>query len=359
MGRLPRLVAATGIALLLAVVGLSRCTSVDHSEGGAEVIATGLDVPWGLDFLPDGDALVAERPTGRIYRVPAGGGEPVDVGTVPGVADIGEGGLLGLAVNPLYIHDAMVYAYLTTETDNRIIRFHLVPGDTTIVDVQVVVEGIAMSGVHNGGALAFGPDGMLYAGTGDAGDSSRAQDPASLNGKILRIDPVGVPPRDPANPDPDSLVWSMGHRNVQGLTWDEDGRLWATEFGQNAFDEVNLIEAGGNYGWPEVEGMGDDPAYVNPKVTWTTDEASPSGAAVLGDALYVGALRGQRLWRVPLSGEDVGEPEALLEGDYGRLRNVVAAPDGTLWITTSNRDGRGEFDSDDDRILRLGVDGAS
>ncbi len=151
----------------------------------------------------------------------------------------------------------------------------------------------------------------------------------------------------------------MGHRNVQGLTWDEGGRLWATEFGQNAFDEVNLIEAGGNYGWPAVEGMGDDPEYVNPKVTWTTDEASPSGAAVLGDAVYVGALRGQRLWRVPISGGDVGEPEALLEGDYGRLRNVVAAPDGTLWITTSNRDGRGEFDSDDDRILRLDPDGGS
>jgi glucose/arabinose dehydrogenase len=361
MGRLPRVVAAVGIAALLAVVGLSRCTDVDHSGGDADVMATGLDVPWGLDFLPNGDALVGERPTGRIYRIPAGGGEPVHVGTVPGVSDVGEGGLLGLALNPLYIHDAMIYAHPTTETDNRIIRFHLVPGDTSIVDVQVVVDGIAAAGVHNGGALAFGPDGMLYAGTGDAGDSSRSQDPAGLNGKILRIDPVGIPPRRDPNPDPDSLVWSMGHRNVQGLAWDDDGRLWATEFGQNEFDEVNLIDPGGNYGWPEVEGVGGDERFVDPRVTWTTDEASPSGAAILDDVLFVGALRGQRLWRVPLDDEEVAAdgPVALLEGAYGRLRNVVAAPDGSLWITTSNRDGRGEFDAEDDRILRLDPDGGS
>ena len=359
MGRLPRVVLAAGMVALVAAFGLSRCSAVDHREGDAEVIATGLEVPWGLSFLPTGDVLVGERMTGDIYQIPAGGGDRELVGTVPDVEAIGEGGLLGIAVDPLFIHDSFVYAYLTTRTDNRIVRFRLDPAEPRVYDLEVVLDGIAMASVHNGGALAFGPDGMLYAGVGDAGEPARAQDPDSLNGKILRMDPLGNPPLENPNPDPDSLVWSMGHRNVQGLAWDDDGRLWATEFGQNAFDEVNLIEPGSNYGWPDVEGVGDDPRYVNPQVTWTTDEASPSGAAFLDGALYVGALRGQRLWRVPLDDGEAGEPVALLEGDYGRLRNVVAGPDGTLWITTSNRDGRGEFDDGDDRVLRLDPDGGS
>ena len=165
-------------------------------------------------------------------------------------------GCSGMAVDPLFIHDSFVYAYLTTETDNRIMRFRLEPDEPGIYDLEVILDGIAAAGNHNGGALAFGPDGMLYAGVGDAGNPDNAQDPDSLNGKILRMDPLGNPPTEDPNPDPDSLVWSMGHRNVQGLAWDDDGRLWATEFGQNAFDEVNLIEPGGNYGWPEVEGDG-------------------------------------------------------------------------------------------------------
>jgi glucose/arabinose dehydrogenase len=362
MGRLARVVFAAGLAILLAAVGLSRCDDVDHSGGAAEVMATGLEVPWGLSFLPTGEALVAERMTGDIYLIPSAGGERRLVGTVPGVQAGGEGGLLGLAVDPLYIHDLFIYAYMTSEEDNRIVRFRLRPDEPEIYNFEVILDGIAKAGNHNGGALAWGPDGMLYAGVGDAGNPATAQDPDSLNGKILRMDPLGKPPVDDSNPDPDSLVWSMGHRNVQGLAWDSDGRLWATEFGQNAFDEVNLIEPGSNYGWPEVEGTGGGDRYVDPLVTWATDEASPSGAAILDDVLYVGALRGQRLWRVPLSGDSVGEPEALLEGDYGRLRNVVAGPDGQLWVTTSNRDGRGAADGDDDRVLRLdpsALDGAT
>ena len=231
-------------------------------------------------------------------------------------------------------------------------RFRLEPDEPGIYDLEVILDGIAAAANHDGGALAFGPDGMLYAGVGDAGNPDNAQDPDSLNGKILRMDPLGNPPIDHPNPDPDSLVWSMGHRNVQGLAWDDDGRLWATEFGQNAFDEVNLIEPGGNYGWPVVEGMAGDSRFIEPKVVWTTDEASPSGAGILDDVLYVGALRGQRLWRVPLSDGEAGEPEALL----GRLRPASQRgrrPDGMLWITTSNRDGRGEADGDDDQMLRL------
>jgi glucose/arabinose dehydrogenase len=351
--RLPVVVATVGVATLAATLAIGYASRPDHSNGDAEVMATGLEVPWGLAFLPDGDALVGERETGRIYQVPKDGGDRTLVATVPGVVADGEGGLLGIALDPLFIHSghAFVYAYLTAESDNRIVRFHLDPDGSGIYDMQVILDGIAKAGFHDGGALAFGPDGVLYAGVGDAGVPERAQDPESLNGKILRMTTTGQPPLAPTNPDPDSLVWSMGHRNVQGLAWDSDERLWATEFGQNTFDEVNLIEPGKNYGWPMVEGVGDDPAYVDPLVTWSTAEASPSGAAIAGDSLYVGALRGQRLWRVPLTGGATGEPGALLDGQYGRLRNVQAAPDGSLWITTSNRDGRGDPSDADDQIL--------
>ena len=358
---LARVVATLGLVVLVLAVLVWWTGRADHSDGDAEVMATGLEVPWGLAFLPTGDALVGERTTGRIYEIPAAGGERTLVATVPGVVPGGEGGLLGIALDPLFMHSghSFVYAYLTAESDNRIVRFQLDPTEPEVTNFQVLVDGIAKAANHDGGALAFGPDGMLYAGVGDAGVPSRAQDPASLNGKILRMDPLGHPPVIDTNPEPDSLVWSMGHRNVQGLAWDSDGRLWATEFGQDTYDEVNLIEPGKNYGWPEVEGVGHDPRYVDPQVTWSTDEASPSGAAIMGTTLYVGALRGERLWSMTLTKHGAEQPVALLEGEYGRLRNVVAAPDGSLWITTSNRDGRGDPDGDDDRVLRLQLGSAS
>jgi glucose/arabinose dehydrogenase len=314
------------------------------------VVAANLEVPWGVAFLPDGDALVSERTTARILRVPAGGGEPEEVMTVPGVqTDAGEGGLLGLAVSPDFERDGLVYAYLTSARDNRIVRMELEGGG----EPEVVFDGIQASTIHNGGRIAFGPDGMLYAGTGDAGNTSLAQDPSSPNGKILRLEPDGAVPDD--NPRDGSPVLSLGHRNVQGLAWDDRDRLWATEFGQNTFDEVNQIRPGRNYGWPEVEGDGTGGGrFVAPAVTWPTSEASPSGVAYADGALYVGALRGQRIWRIPLDGRSAGRPEALLDGEYGRLRSVAAVPGGDeLWATTSNRDGRGDPAEADDRIIRL------
>jgi glucose/arabinose dehydrogenase len=316
--------------------------------GAPQVIAQDLDVPWGLAFLPGGDALVAERDTGRVLRLAAAGGEPREVYQVPGVAAGGEGGLLGLAVSPAFGDDGRVYAYLTAEQDNRIVRFRL-DGAAP----EVVVDGIAKGRNHNGGRIAFGPDGMLYAGTGDAGDTSRSQDPASLNGKILRMTPDGEPAT--GNPGAGSPVFSLGHRNVQGLAWDADGRLFATEFGQNDLDEVNLIEAGRNYGWPVVEGTGDTGGgrYTNPLITWPVRDASPSGIAIAGRTAYVAALRGERLWTLRLDGRTVGEPSAELTRRYGRLRTVQVAPDGALWLTTSNTDGRGDTRDGDDRILRF------
>jgi glucose/arabinose dehydrogenase len=312
-------------------------------------VATGLQVPWGVAFLPGGDALVSERATGRILRIPAGGGEPRVEVTVPGVDPAaGEGGLLGVAVSPGYADDGLVYAYLTTAEDNRIVRFRL--GE----EPEPVLTGLARGQIHNGGRIAFGPDGMLYAGTGDTGDTSLPQDPGSLNGKILRMEPDGSVPDD--NPGP-TLVYSSGHRNVQGLAWDADGRLWATEFGQSEVDEVNLIRPGADYGWPGVEGAGGGEGTIDPVVTWPTSEASPSGAAIVGDDLYVAALRGQRLWRVPLEGEGAGAPVAELDGELGRLRTVEVAPDGSLWVATSNTDGRGSPEPGDDRIVRVAPPG--
>jgi glucose/arabinose dehydrogenase len=311
-------------------------------------IATGLNTPWSIVFLPSGDALVSER-GGVIKRVAAKTRRVTTVMRVPGVVEQGESGLLGLAVSPTYAKDRLVYAYLTTARDNRIVRFRL-RGKP-----RVVVSGLRKAPIHDGGRIAFGPDGKLYAGVGDAANTDLAQDQESQNGKILRMDPSGSVPDD--NPFPGSRVWSLGHRNVQGLAFDAQGRLWASEFGQNTRDEVNLIRKGNNYGWPTVEGRGDTQGgrFTNPLVTWATSESSPSGVAVVGSHLYVAALGGERLWDVPLRGARTGRPKALLQGRYGRIRAATAAPDGSLWIATSNRDGRGDVRSGDDRILRLAV----
>jgi glucose/arabinose dehydrogenase len=271
-----------------------------------------------------------------------------EVAAVPGVVPDGEGGVLGLAVSPSYGRDGWVYAYLTAADDNRVVRFHLSSPDAQ----QVLLSGIPKGSNHNGGRLAFGPDGLLYAGTGDAGDSSRSQDRASLGGKVLRLRPGGG--SAPGNPF-GSAVWSMGHRNVQGLAFDGAGRLWATEFGQHTWDEVNLIQRGGNYGCPVVDGEGTDGGrFVSPKVVWRTDQASPSGVAFAVGALHVGALRGARLWDVPLAGTSTGEPHARFHDDYGRIRTVVVEPGGrALWITTSNCDGRGSCGSRKDLVVRV------
>jgi glucose/arabinose dehydrogenase len=314
----------------------------------AGTITTGLDVPWGIAFLPDDSALVSERDTGRILRITPGGAVR-PVGVVPDVFPTSEGGLLGLAVSPSYAKDRLVYAYLTTESDNRVVRMRY---DGELGPPEPVVTGIPSSEIHDGGRLAFGPDGMLYVATGDAGDEDRAPDPESLGGKVLRVTPTGRPA--PGNPTPGSPVWSLGHRNVEGLAFDAQGRLWACEFGYQTWDELNRIRPGGNYGWPRAEGDADIAGLIDPVVQWRPADASPSGLAYAGRSMWLGALQGERLWGVQVrGGRVVGKPQAYFLGDYGRLRTVVAAPDGSLWVTTSNTDGRGDPASGDDRILRV------
>jgi glucose/arabinose dehydrogenase len=267
----------------------------------------------------------------------------------------GEGGLLGIAVSPTYARDRWVYVYYTTETDNRVARLRLgqpQPPQPILTGIPVASDPAdpSMSRFHHGGRLAFGPDGMLYASTGETFYNREiAQDPTSLGGKILRIRPDGRPA--PGNPFPNSPVWTLGHRNVQGLAWDSHGRMYASELGEDTYDELNLIRPGRNYGWPLVEGPGDDPRFVNPIATWSpTSVCSPSGIAVAGNRVYVACLAGRRMFRVGLDGSPAGE---LLAGEFGRLRDVTRAPDGSLWVLTSNRDGRGTPTPDDDRILRV------
>lgn len=343
------------LAVLVLLIGCGSPATPQRSQAGStspaagvEVVVSHVQVPWGVGFLPGGDAMVTERDTARILRVTPQG-KVTPVGTVPGVVPAGEGGLLGLAISPHFATDHLLYVYYSTEQDNRIAT--LTYQDGRLGEPTPIVTGIPHGFVHNGGRLVFGPDGMLYASTGDGTDSSRAQDRDSLGGKILRMTPRGKPAPD--NPFPGSLVYSMGHRNVEGLAFDSRGRLWASEFGENTWDELNLIVPGGNGGWPDVEGRSDDNRFRNPVRQWPTEDASPSGIAIVDDVIFMATLRGERVYRLPIHGDSVGTPESLFTGDFGRLRTVLPAPDGSLWLTTSNRDGRGDPAASDDRILRF------
>ncbi|MCI0159047.1 PQQ-dependent sugar dehydrogenase [Leifsonia shinshuensis] len=315
------------------------------------VLETGLDAPWSVVPLPSGSALISERDAGRVLeRLPQGGLR--EVGRVQGVVHRGEGGLLGLAVQAVAA-PPFLYAYETTRADNRVVRMPLtgVPGSYAIGAPEPVLTGIPAAANHDGGRIAFGPDGMLYVGTGDASNSANAQDPASLGGKILRLTPEGQVPHD--NPFPGSPVWSSGHRNVQGLGWDSHGTMWASEFGQNTWDELNPIVPGADYGWPVVEGAGHDPKYTDPVAQWPTGEASPSGLAVVGDTVFLAALRGERLWTAwTTAGHAPATTRAFLDGDLGRLRDVVARGD-RLWLLTDNTDGRGSPRAGDDRLVEV------
>lgn len=310
-------------------------------------VVKNLDIPWDLAFLPDGSALVTERP-GRVVRLDKRLRPSSRPAANVKVDDSGEGGLLGLAVDPRFKRNKLVYLYRTSGSGNEVVRYRYKSGRLTTP--TVIVRGIAAGVVHNGGRLRFGPDGALYITTGETGDPGLAQQPDSLNGKILRV-------RDPREGAVRPEIVSLGHRNVQGLDWQPDTELlYATEFGPDAHDEINQIRDGQNYGWPDAQGKeGPSPALIDyPEVI------APSGATFVhksgsrwsGD-LLVAALRGEQLRRISFEGNRVISDRILYEGKYGRLRQVVEGPDGGIYLLTNNTDGRGSPKKGDDRIIRI------
>lgn len=358
------------VALL--VVAASACdeaaSDVDQAaqsepELAVETAVSGLEAPWEMVFLPDGRMLVTERP-GRVRVIENGVLQPEPLAASLDVAATGEGGLLGMVLDPGFAENRTLYLYHTYSTGggvaNRVVRFRL--AENRLEEQQVILDGIPGSRIHNGGRIAFGPDGKLYIGTGDASQPDLAQDRRSSAGKILRINGDGSIPAD--NPFPGSPVYSLGHRNVQGLAWEPGtGQLYATEHGPSNHDEVNRIEAGANYGWPQMQGNeGEGDGFTPPVIESGTGTWAPSGATFVqgdtfpawsGQLLFAG-LRSATLWRLNLdAGGDPPPLTPLLEGEYGRLRQVVQGPDGLLYVLTNNRDGRGNPDQQDDRILRI------
>ena len=319
-----------------------------------ETFVSGLEIPWEMRFLPDGRIFVTERP-GRVRVIEDGQLRPEPVATIPDVAPIGEGGLLGMALHPDFANNHWIYVYYTYPSGggvaNKVVRY--TETNNTLVDPVVILDGIPGAQI---------PDGKLYITAGDASQPDLAQDTNALAGKILRVNDDGSIPPD--NPFPGSPVYSYGHRNPEGLAWQPGtNALYATEHGPSAHDEVNLIQPGANYGWPIMQGNeGPNNGYTLPVIESGSDTWAPSGATFVqgstfpqwtGSLLYA-SLRGTTLWRLDIPGG--GNPpnlEAIISGDYGRLRNVVEGPDGYLYILTSNRDGRGNPTPDDDRILRI------
>ncbi|PYY59456.1 PQQ-dependent sugar dehydrogenase [Curtobacterium sp. MCSS17_011] len=369
-----RLWSVAGLAAV-ATLALTACTSGDGAEqdgsdrGGSSTarasapaglsagqvalngdttdVVTGLEAPWSVVLTgDDGDALVSERDSARVLELRSDG-TTRQVGTVDGVSHGGEGGLLGLA-----LHDDDLFVYSTADDGNRIQRYELTgtTGSWGLGEATTIIDGLPKNTFHDGGRIEFGPDDMLYASVGDAGASTDAQDEDSLAGKILRLTPDGDVPAD--NPIDGSPVWSLGHRNVQGMGWSSDGTMFASEFGENTHDELNVIEPGADYGWPEVEGTGgEDQGFVDPVQQWSTDEASPSGLAVVDDTVFVANLRGEVLRAVPA--DDPGTATEYFAGDFGRIRTVLEGPSDTLWFVTNNTDGRGTPSSGDDRIVSV------
>lgn len=326
--------------------GVRASVTVD-TDATPTTVVSGLAAPWSMVRLESGSTLISERDT-RLVKEVTPDGQLREVGTIADAAPGGEGGLLGLAT----LDGTSLYAYLTTATDNRIVRFDLdgEPGAYSLGANNEILTGLQKSRVHNGGRIAFGPDGMLYATVGDASEPASAQDLNSLNGKILRMTPDGSAPAD--NPIAGSLIYSLGHRNPQGLAWDADGQLWAAEFGQDTWDELNMIRAGSNYGWPTVEGNSADSRFETPAYEWATDDASPSGLTFVQGTFFMAGLGGERLWEIHAN-DATTAPEAAFAGTFGRIRDVTPGPDGSLWVLTNNTDGRGEPRENDDRILQV------
>jgi glucose/arabinose dehydrogenase len=335
-------------------------TTRDGVRFRVETVLTGLEIPWSMNFAPDGRLFITERP-GRVRIVTLGGSSELAL-TLDGVYAQGEAGLLGLALDPEFAQNRFVYLYYSASMGggavNRIVRYREV--NSRLGERVVLLDNIPAAQIHDGGRLRFGPDGLLYASAGDAADANNAQDVASLAGKLLRLNRDGTVPRDNRFSSP---VYTYGHRNPQGFDWHPtSGDLWEAEHGNNGNDEVNAIRAGLNFGWPRIEGAATMSGMEAP-VTFYNPSIAPSGASfyrgqrlpLFANNFFVATLRGTHLLRltVDTSTRRVTAQERLLEDTFGRLRDVVSGPDGYLYFCTNNRDGRGTPTSSDDRVLRI------
>ncbi|MBI2288209.1 MAG: PQQ-dependent sugar dehydrogenase [Chloroflexi bacterium] len=374
MSRKARLVVVILIVLVAVLVGVvwwnfraNRVTDLPSASPTSEVpsgeqpssemplavfLVQGLEIPWALDFLPDGSMVLTERP-GRIRLIDSQEGllaEPLL--TIAEVIHRGEGGLLGIAVHPDFASNHFIYVYYTyQERDglaNRVVRFR--KEGKTLLDKKIIIDSIPGAAIHNGGRIRFGTDGLLYIATGDSSVADLAQDRDSLAGKILRLKDDGTIPPD--NPFSGSPVYSLGHRNPQGLAWDVQGRFWAVEHGSNATDELNLIKAGSNYGWPVIRGDEKKAGLESPLLHSGQETWAPSGLAFFNDSLFFAGLRGQSLYQVVIADGEV-KLQRHLERKFGRLRDVVVGPDNMLYLLTSNRDGRGVPTAADDQLIRI------
>jgi glucose/arabinose dehydrogenase len=337
-------------------------TAQDGTRFTVQILATGLQIPWALAFAPDSRLFVTERP-GRVRVIQQDHLLPEPALVLSDLYTRDESGVLGLALHPSFASNGFAYLTYTATTSGapvaRVVRFRLAGG--TFGEPAVLLDGVPANNIHNGSRVKFGPDGHLYVTFGDVATPSAAQDLGSLNGKVLRLNEDGTTPGD--NPFR-SPIWSWGHRNPQGLDWHPvTGGLYETEHGQTGNDEINAIDRGANYGWPEIEGSATRPDMRAP-LTFFTPSVAPSGAAfyrgsrfpTFQNQLFVATLRGQALLRVSLDAADprrVTGVERLIEGRYGRLRDVIVGPDQALYICTSNRDGRNAPVSTDDRVLRI------
>ena len=323
------------------------------AQSDIEIAVDKLKIPWSLVFLPDGSMIVTERP-GNLRKI---GGEEFAI-SIPDVAARGEGGILGVAIHPDFSQNNWIYLYYTKNTGGRInnvVERYVLLG-SQLNEKKVIMENIPSSANHNGGRIAFGPDGFLYVTTGDAENSNNAQDKNSLAGKILRVAEDGSIPSD--NPF-GNAAYSLGHRNPQGLIWDDLGRLWSTEHGrsgnESGLDELNLIEKGKNFGWPIIQGdetrAGLETAVVNsgPDVTW-----APGGIIYSKGSIFFVGLRGEALYEAKINSSGrVEKMETHFQKRFGRLRDIVIGPDGNFYVLTSNTDGRGVPKAGDDKIIKI------
>lgn len=326
----------------------------------SSIVASDLKIPWEIVFLPDNSMLVTERP-GTLLRIDT---EKQVIQEIEGVRHIGEGGLLGMTIHPDFTRNGWLYLYSTTTNSSGVLT-NIIERYTfknnKLMQRKTILEGIAGSSNHDGGRIAFGPDGYLYITTGDAENPNSAQDENSLNGKILRVKDDGTIPVD--NPFKNA-VYSLGHRNPQGIAWDKDDRLWETEHGpsglQSGYDEVNLIEKGKNYGWPVIQGDEKQVGMVSPVIqSGSADTWAPAGMVILNNNIYFTGLRGQSLYKAHIARDGHDRPllelEKYMQGEYGRLRAIAVGADGAMYISTSNTDGRGVAKDNDDRIIKLSI----